>query len=196
MLRLGANSQLQERRKMGFKAGKAQSRYGINLTRLATPKRKRKRRTRIWTLGEEIRVLETQLAKLKREQARRRALRDLRALEGRVRARKRRFKLSAPRVLVCRMEPGAWYTLGDVGRLLPEYTYGSVAWVLGGRAWQSSGLFERALNAEYDATLANNGPRQRQSKWLYGLSAKAIAERPAWRQALGMEFGSKACLVD
>lgn len=88
------------------------------------------------------------------------------AAERAVRLRNVRKVPHAPgwRVLLERMESGAWYGSDDMVRLMPEYAAGSVdAWLY--QKLLANGLVERTLNPEHDA--ARPDRRQTEPRYLY-----------------------------
>ena len=91
--------------------------------------------------------------------------------------------LAGWKVLAARMEPGTWYTVGQIRALVPEYAQGSVkAWV-----WQllpKQGLIERAGNPDYDPRTLR--PGQNGVRYLYALTAAGASEAAGWRCELGM----------
>lgn len=122
--------------------------------------------------------------KAKRQQERREAAREPVRTVARGRPELQKINaLAGWKVLAARMEPGTWYTAGQIRALVPEYARGSVkAWV-----WQllsKAGLVERAGNPDYDPRTLR--PGQNGVRYLYALTATGASEAAGWRCELGM----------
>jgi hypothetical protein len=91
--------------------------------------------------------------------------------------------LAGWKVMCARLEPGTWYTAGQIRALMPDYAKGSVkAWL-----WQllpKAGLVERAGNPDYDPRKLR--PGQTGERYLYALTATGASEAAGWRCELGM----------
>lgn len=91
--------------------------------------------------------------------------------------------LAGWKVLAARMEPGTWYTAGDVRAMMAEYAKGSIkAWLR--QLLPKQGLLERAGNPDYDPKTLR--PGQTGVRYLYALTAAGASAAAEWRCELGM----------
>lgn len=94
----------------------------------------------------------------------------------------RRLALAGWKVLLARMDPGAWYVQGQMEKLAPEYARGTVkGWVCGPLV--RDGWLERAGNPEYTGEVP--WPAKTVPRYLYRCTELAAGSAAEWREALG-----------
>lgn len=120
----------------------------------------------------------------KRKRERREAARTpVRTIRQAVPVLQRIQPLAGWKVLCARMEPGTWYTAGQLKAMMPEYAKGSLrAWI--GQRLPEEGLVMRAGNPDYDP--AKLQPGQTGERYLYALTEMAAELAAGWRCELGM----------
>lgn len=126
------------------------------------------------------------------DQARSHAVRDRRIREKRARpkglsvvelnALAQKLPLPGWQVMLARMEPGVWYVLADLRKIMPEYACGTLkfwCWKLSEDGW-----IERAGNPDWTGELI--WPAKTVPRYVYGLSKIGQEQAVEWREALGM----------
>lgn len=95
-------------------------------------------------------------------------------------------KLPLPgwQALVARMQPGAWYGMGELRDMLPEFSRTTVRGYVYKFA-EPHGCITRSRNVDFDPA---RGHGQTESMHVYGLTRKGELMRDAWRAALSRQF--------